>query len=176
MDIVIFRGYLVRFSQVSLGFLLLAVISIIVFNMPSVVWAQQSNAASAISTAQSKLVQCYDVARAAEAAGANISQLTGRLNSAGLLFSRAQLAYSNGDFASAQILAVQSLNKLASFLSDAKSLQVSAANNRSFDFLFVFVGSIVGTVVVLVGSVVVWVLFRRKYGNTGVQTSESDAV
>ena len=165
-----------RFFQVSLGFLLLAVISISVINMPSVVWAQQDDAASAISAAQSKLVQCYDAARAAEAASANISQLTGGLNSAGLLLSRAQLAYSNSDFGSAQNLALQSQNELATFVSDAKSLQTSAANHRSFDFLFSFVGSIVGTVAVLVGSIVVWVLFKRKYGNTGVQNIESDAV
>ena len=162
--------------RVSLGVLLLSALFIAVLSVPSVVWAQQSDAASAISAAQSKLVQCYDAARAAEAASANISVLTNRLNSAGLLLSRAELAYSTGDFGSAQSLAVQSQDELASFVSDANSLQSSAAQSKSFDFLLSIVGSVVGTVVVLVGSFVVWGLLRRKYGNSGVQKSESDAV
>ena len=162
--------------RVSLGVLLLATVFIAVLSAPWVVWAQQNDAASAISTAQSKLMQCYDAARAAEAASANISVLTSRLNSAGLLLSRAELAYSNSDIVSAQSLAVQSQKELASFVSDANSLQSSAAQSRSFDFLLSIVGSVVGTVVVLVGSVVVWGLLKRKYGNSGVQKSESDAV
>jgi len=162
---------------VSLGVLLLAAISIAVLSVPSVVWAQQNSAASAISAAQSKLVQCYDAARAAESASANISQLTSRLNSAGLLLSRAELAYSNADFGSAQSLAVQSQSELASFVSDANSLQASAAQSRTFDFLLKVVGSVVGTVAVLVGGFVVWGFLKRKYGNdSGVQKSESDAV
>jgi hypothetical protein len=165
-----------RFSRVSLGVLFLATISIAVLSVLPIVWAQQNDAASAISAAQSKLVQCYDAARAAEAASANISSLTSRLNSAGLLLSRAELAYSNVDFGSAQSLAVQSQNELASFVSDANSLQTSATQSRSFDFLLNIVGSVVGTVAVLVGSVVVWVLLKRKYGNSGVQKVESDAV
>jgi len=163
--------------RVSLGVLLLAAISIAVLSVPSVVWAQQNSAASAISAAQSKLVQCYDAARAAESASANISQLTSRLNSAGLLLSRAELAYSNADFGSAQSLAVQSQSELASFVSDANSLQASAAQSRTFDFLLNIVGSVVGTVAVLVGGFVVWGFLKRKYGNDGgVQKSESDAV
>ena len=165
-----------RFSRVSIGFLLLAVISINVFSMFSGVWAQQDNAFSAISAAQSKLVQCYDAARAAEAASANISQLTGRLNNAALLLSRAQLAYSRADFGSAQSLAVQSQDGLASFVSDANSLQASAAQSRTFDFLVHVVGSILGTVAVVIGSVVVWRFLNRKYGNSGVQKGESEAV
>jgi hypothetical protein len=156
--------------------LFLAVVTFALLNTPTFVWAQQNDAASAISAAQSKLVQCYDAARAAEAASANISQLTSRLNSAGLLLSRAQLAYSDADFGSAQSLAVQSQNELANFVSDANSLQTSAAQSRTFDFLLNFVGSVVGTVGVIVGSVVVWVLLKRKYGNNGEQKVESDAV
>jgi len=166
-----------RFRRVSLGVLLLATISIAVLSVPSAVWAQQNNAASAISTAQSKLVQCYDAATAAESEGANISSLTSRLNSAGLLLSNAELAYSNGDFASAQSLAVQSQSELASFVSDANSMQASAAQSRTSSFLLNVVGSIVGVVAVIVAAFVVWGFLKRKYGNdAGVQKSESDAV
>ena len=128
------------FKRVLIGILLLAALSIAVFCMLSVVLAQQTMGLSSISAAQSKLVQCYDAARAAEAAGANISQLTLRLNSAGLLLSQAELAYSNADFGSAQSLASQSQSELANFVSDAKSLQASAAQSRTFDFLSKYCG------------------------------------
>jgi hypothetical protein len=164
---------LLGFVRISFGVLLLAVFSVAFLSVPSVVLAQQNEA---ISAAQSTLAQCNDAARAAESVGANISQLTIRLNSAGLLLSRAELAYSNGEFGSASSLAAQSQSELASFVSDANSLQASAAQSRTFDFLLNMVGSAAGTVAVLVGSVVVWRLLKRKYGNSGVQTSESDAV
>jgi hypothetical protein len=162
-----------RFMRVSLSVLLLAVVFVAVFSAPSVVRAQQNDA---ISSAQNTLAQCYDAARAAESAGANISQLTSRLNSAGLLLSRAELANSVGDFGSANSLAAQSQSELASFVSDAVSLQSSAERSRSFEFLLNVVGSVAGTIAVLVGSFVIWVLLKRRYGTSGVQTIESDAV
>ena len=150
--------------KASLEILLLVAISISVLTMPPVVLAQQNDA---ISAAQTKLVQCYDAARAAESAGANISQLMSRLNSACLLLSRAQLAYSNGDFGEAQNLALQIQDELASLVSDANSLQTSAAQTRTFSFLLNVVGSISGTFAVAIGSFAVWVLLNRKYGNNG---------
>ena len=120
-----------RFKR-AIGILLFAAISIIILSFPSIALAQQNDA---ISVAQSKLVQCYNAAKAAESAGANISQLTIKLNNAGLLLSRSQLAYSIGDFGSVSNLAVQSQNELASFVSDANALQASAAQSRTYDFL-----------------------------------------
>jgi hypothetical protein len=165
-----------RRKRNSIGILILAVIFVAVLCAPSLVLAQQNDAASAISAAQKNLVQCYDAARAAEAASANISQLTLELNSAGLLLSRAELAYSTADFGSAQNLAAQSESGLANFVSDANALQTSAAQNRMFDFLLNVVGSIAGTIAVLVGSIVVWRRLKRKYEDSGVQKSESDPV
>ena len=152
-----------RFKR-AIGILLFAAIFIIILSFPSIALAQQNDA---ISVAQSNLVQCYNAAKAAESAGANISQLMIQLNNAGLLLSRSQLAYSKGDFGSASNLAVQSQNELASFVSDANALQNSAAQSRTFDFLLNVVGSVLGTVAVLVGSFVVWRFFKRKYGLTG---------
>lgn len=162
--------------RVSLGILLSAAFFVAVLSVPSVVWAQQNDAASAISAAQSKLVHCFDAARAAEAASANISKLTSTFNGASLLFSRAEFAYSTGDFDAAQNFAAQSQNLLGNFVSTANSLQAAATQDRNMDFLLNVVGSVAGTVAVLVGSVVVWVLLKRKYGNNGVQKSESAAV
>jgi hypothetical protein len=136
----------------------------------SFVRAQQSNAQSAISDAQSKIIICFNASRLAEAAGANISRLTAALNTAGLLLSRAELAHSNGNFGAAQDLAVQSQNILVNFVTDANSLQTAATQNRNTDFM-IFVGSIGGTVAVLVGSVVIWVFLKRKVRNSEVGKS-----
>jgi hypothetical protein len=148
---------------VSIGVLLLTALSIAVC-APSVVWAQQNDAASAISMAQSELVQCFDAARAAESAGANISSLTFILNNAGSLLSGAELAYSQGNFTSASSLAAQSQSSLSGFRSDASALKSAAVDSSNLQTLF-FVGSIVGTFVVIGGGVAVWVLLKRKYGN-----------
>jgi hypothetical protein len=161
-----------RFERV-IGTALFVVIFIAVLSVPSFVWAQQNDA---ISAAQSKIVQCYDAAKAAESAGANISQLTLTLNDAGLLLSNAQLAYSKGDFSLALSLAVQSQNELANFVSDANALQTSASQSRTFDFLLNVVGSVLGTVAVLVGSFVVWRFLKRKYGINGAHKGESDSI
>ena len=151
----------------AIGVLFLTAILITILNVSSVVSAQQNDAASAISAAQNNLIHCYDAAKAAESAGANISQLTVRLNSAGLLLTRAEWAYSIGNFGLASNLAVQSQNELDSFISDANSLKASAAQSRTYDFLLNVVGSILGTVAVVVGSFVVWRFFKRKYGFKG---------
>lgn len=153
--------------RMSLGVLLLAAISIAVLSVPSGVWAQQNDAASAISAAQSKLVQCYDAARTAESAGANISSLTPVLNDAGTLLSNAELAYSSGNFSLASNLASQSQSSLGSFISDANALK-SAAVASSNQQTLIFVGSIVGTFAVIGTGAAIWVLLKRKYGKNGV--------
>jgi len=48
----------------------------------------QGDAAGAIASAKQQIIVCYDSARQAEAAGANISSLTSVLNDAGQLLSR----------------------------------------------------------------------------------------
>ena len=163
-------------KRILVGTLLILSISVAAFSVLLGAWAQQDGTSAAISAAHSKLVQCYEAARVAESSGANISQLTIRLNSAGLLLSQAQLAYSNADFGSAQSLAAQSQGELVNFVSDAQSLQASGAQSRTFDFLLHVVASVVGTILVIVGSLVVWIRLKRKYGTGEELKSESDAV
>lgn len=63
--------------------------------IPSPVWANQADAETAISSAQATLLNCYNAAKQAEAAGANITVLVDALNEAGALLSQAELAYDN---------------------------------------------------------------------------------
>ena len=136
--------------------------------LPSLVHADtQSSASTQLASTKGELVECYNAARAAEAAGANISSLTVKLNAAGSLFSQAELDYSSGNFSGAYTLALQSQNELGNFVSTASSLQHAAAQKQNIDFYLNFVASIVGTVAVIVGSFVVWALLKHKYARAG---------
>jgi hypothetical protein len=150
--------------RVSFEVLLLVLVCIAVLNVCPVVWAQQSDAASSISLAQTTLVQCFDAAKAAESSGANVSSLMSVLNSAGAELSNAELAYSLGNFGLASSLASQSQSSLRGFISEADTLKSSAVA-RSTDQTLILAGSIVGTFAVIGASVVVWMRLKRKYGN-----------
>jgi hypothetical protein len=137
------------------------------FMKPMPVRADQSTALLELNSARLRLSDCYAAAKAAESASANISALTNNLNSAGYLFSRAEFAYSIGDFDAAQNFASQSQNLLSNFISNAKSLEDEAALRRDQDFLFNTIGSIAGFFAVIIGSFGVWILLKRRFGKDG---------
>jgi hypothetical protein len=144
--------------------------------LTSVVWADQGGATNAISSARSQLLSCYEAVWDAEAAGANITSLTGTLNEAGLLLSHAEFAFSNGDFAGAQDYALQSQGKLANVVSEANALLNAAGVHRNQDFLVNVVGSTGGTVAVLVGSWGLWSFLKKRSKSKRGREIESVAV
>ncbi len=119
---------------------------------------------------------CYSVAKDAEAAGANITDLVAVLNGAGVLLSRAEFAFSVGDFDGACDFAVQSQSVLGGFVSEADALRENAAKLRNQDFLINVVGSILGTFVVLGAGIAVWFLLNRKFETVGVHEDGSERV
>jgi hypothetical protein len=127
------------------------------------VYASQTDALTAISSAQNTLSTCYESAKAAEAAGANISALQSSFSAAGSLISQANLAYSTGDFDSAANFAMQSQRALDKFESEASSLKSVAIHQVNLNFLINVVGSIVGCLGVLVGGFVIWHFLGKKY-------------
>jgi len=140
----------------------------------------QGDAAGAIASAKQQIIVCYDSARQAEAAGANISSLTSVLNDAGQLLSRSELAYLQGDFGSAQSLASECNQRLSNFVSDSNALRDAAAQRRAFDYWVNFVGSIAGTIAVIVAGFMVWRFIKKRYvpveAENEVQTDESTRV
>ncbi len=129
---------------------------------PVVVFAQD-DASGTIASAKQQLVVCYDAARRAESAGANVSSLTSVLIAAGNLLSHSEYAYSSGDLGNARNLAEQCIQALIGFTSEADSLRAAAEGEASFDFFVYFVGSIVGTVVVIFAGLVVWFVVKKRY-------------
>lgn len=135
--------------------------------------ANQTSAAAAIESAKKTILTCYDAAKEAESAGANITHLEGTLNNAGLLLSQAELAYSKNEFERAQSLAVQSQTVLNGFTSTSQSTGLAALQQRNQDFLINVVGSIIATLVVLTAGLLAWVYLKRKYTTEGDQVSET---
>jgi uncharacterized Tic20 family protein len=152
-----------------LAFLMVLVLAFSGVASPLCVFAfSRDDALSAIADAEDEVIQCYGALSDADEAGANVTDLSSILMEAGELLSKANLAYGVGDFDSAVDFAVQSGEKLDGFAVEADLLRKAAAEERYWDFMINFVGSIVGTAVVICGGFLVWVFLKRKYEDTGV--------
>ncbi len=127
----------------------------------SPVFAQQNSAQTAIASAQNNFKSCYDAAKQAQSAGANVTSLMVTLNDAAGLMSEAQLAYASNDYNAAYNYATQSQNVLNSFSSQATALQQNANNNDNQKFM-VTIFSIIGSVAILGAGTAVWIKLNRK--------------
>ncbi len=160
----------------SKAFIRCVVVSVIVVLVavfpPMVVVAQDSS--SSISSARQQLVSCYNAAKEAETAGANISSLTVVLNEAGSLLSQAELAYSKEDFGSAQSLAEQSSQRLDGFVATANSLRDSAVQQGTIDFWVYTVGSGFGAILVVLIGAWIWRVLNKKGKRVEVLSVESE--
>jgi hypothetical protein len=161
--------------MLSRRFLILALVflaaSFSALSMPFRVLGEttQAEAQSAIATAQTELIVCYQAVANASNAGANVTSLVYVLDQAGGNLSLADLAYKNGDNASAQTYANQSLNLLIQndVIARADALKSSASQARFWGFMVNVVGSSVGAVAVVIGGFVVWAFLKRKYLRVG---------
>ncbi len=159
-------------TPIVLSIILLLFVTVVA----SPVWAEQSNASTAISSAKNRILDCYNAAKEAEAAGANITALAATLNEAGSLLSQAELAYAANDFSTAVNFAVQSQNVLNGFVGEANALKETAVQQENQDFLINVVGSIIGAFVVIVVGGLLWLLLKRKYETAEVDVSGSEGV
>ena len=151
-------------------------VTVLIFSviaLPTLVLAEQTDAAEAITSAKAQIVTCYQAAREAEGAGANITTLTATLNDAGMLLSQAESAYSKNDFDAARNLAVQSQGMLGNLVSEANSLKQTATQQRNQDFLINMVGSLVGAFAVIGAGVATWLFLKKRYAQNGAVANES---
>jgi hypothetical protein len=138
--------------------------------------ADQTDAAAAIASAKEQILICYQSAKEAEGAGANITTLVAVLNDAGTLLSRAEFAYSISEYDTARDLAIESQNTLSGFISEANTSKENGIQQRNQEFLINVVGSIIGTFAVLCAGIVAWIFLKRKYETAGVHVNESSRV
>ena len=128
-----------------------------------VLGANENEAVAAIAAAEEEIVLCYNAVAEADRAGADATALLAMLEEAGELLSNAALSYSLGDFDSAVSNANQSQDKLKGFVAEVEALAEVATQRYYWDFLVTVIGSVVGTVVIVCGSFVVWHLFKKRY-------------
>ena len=136
-----------------------------VFSRPA--FAEQADAGTAIASAKQQIIVCYETAKEAEGAGANITSLTAVLNDAGSLLSQSELAYSKNEFDVARDLAVQTQQRLTNVISEANALKESAIQQGTVDFLVNIVGSIVGFFVVIGAGLAVWLMLKKRSKESG---------
>jgi len=157
-------------------FFLIALLLFVISTFLPLARADQTDAAAAIASAKEQILICYQAAKEAEGAGANITALVAVLNDAGTLLSRAEFAYSVSDFGTARDLAIQSQSTLGDFVPEANTLKETATQQRNQDFLINVVGSIIGTFAVLGAGIAAWIFLKRKYETVGAHKDESSRV
>jgi hypothetical protein len=129
--------------------------------------ATADEARAAVDGAEARVIACYGAVVLAEGAGGNVTELAGVLNEAGVLLSRARVAFENGEYDLAFEFSSNCTDRLAGFTDRAVTLRDSAARERSLDLMVNVDGSIVGAVAVVVAGWILWVYLKRKYGEAG---------
>lgn len=153
-------------ARLTVGFAVFFVsvlFAVFVFGRPFLVFASsEADARSAIVAAENRVFECYRALSDAEMAGANVTGLLVKLNDAGALLSKADLAYAEGNFDSAVAFAVQSSSALDGFVEEASVLKEAAAQQNYLDFMVNFVGSGVGAACVLAGGFALWTFSKKR--------------
>ncbi len=149
----------------GLAFLTVLVLLFFVISHFSCVFAvddDEMNARTAIANSENEVLSCYGVVADASKAGADVADLLNILNEAGMLLSRAKLAYAMGDFGSAVTFANQSMLELNGFITEADALKKTALQQGYLDFMINVVGSVIGAVAVICGGFAIWFLSKKR--------------
>jgi hypothetical protein len=125
----------------------------------------QGSAQNAISSAKNSLAQCYSAIQQAETAGANIGSLMTTLNQAAVSLSKAELAYSSGDYATAYSAASQCQSQLGGLIPQANTSQQNAEAARAQNFMFNLL-SLVLAFSVLCAGIGVWIILNKRERRT----------
>jgi len=150
----------VKFSLILLFFLVLAsqffVVAVVAEDRQDVV-------ASALTYAEEVLGYAYQTVLKAEETGANVSYLLVRLNEAGGFLAQGRVAYRLGDFDEAVSLANLSRGIGVHVENEALKLKDLALGESFQRVWLTMVGSVVGMVLIVVGTLWVWRVFKRRY-------------
>lgn len=123
----------------------------------------ENEAASALTDAERSVGSAYGAVLEAEQAGAKVSSLLDHLNEAGENLSVAHMAYTQGDFQKASDFANSSRNIGEEVQNAAVTLKNSALYESAQRMWLTMIGSIVGVIIVFLGSFWVWRVFKSRY-------------
>lgn len=123
----------------------------------------ESEAELKIGEAEMAVSSAYVAVLEAEKSGADVSGLLVKLTYGGEFLAEAQMCYRSGDFGGGVYyadLSVRSVEGLVGEAGQLKALAMDEHKERAFQTL---ASSGVAVVVIVLGSVVVWLLFKRRY-------------
>jgi hypothetical protein len=120
-------------------------------------------AASSLDEADTLVCQAFEAVLEAEAAGANVSVLTARLDEAAALLVRAKMLRRSGKLDEAASLIDEAVDIANDVESEASELKTSASVNRQNMFLLYSTFSVIGAPVFLLVLFFVWRWFKRVY-------------
>lgn len=124
---------------------------------------EKADAEEALIDAENILSSAYVAVLEVEKSGANVSGLLMKLDSGGNFLAEAQTCYRNGDFDGAVYYADLSVRNVTGLVEEAgqlKALAISGYNERFFQTM---AASGVAVVVIVLGSVVGWLIFKQRY-------------
>lgn len=123
----------------------------------------EDEASLALSNAEEAVFSAFQTVLKAEEAGANVSGLLVQLNDAGKLLVEAHAAYRVGDVDEVARSASLCSEIAGNVKSQADDLWVKSYGSSVMGLWLVFAGSMVGVVVVGLGSFWSWRIFKRRY-------------
>ena len=124
---------------------------------------EKADAEEALIEAENILSSAYVAVLEVEKDGGNVSGLLVKLDSGGNFLAEGQTCYRNGDFDGAVYYADLSVRNVIGLIEEAgqlKALAISGYNERLFQTM---AASGVAVVVIVLGSVVGWLIFKRRY-------------
>ena len=123
----------------------------------------ENTAASAIDRAEASMVSAYETVLDAEQAGANVSGLLARLDVGGEYLGDAHIWYGLGDFGNATRFANFCYDVGEKVRNEAVELRNEARGVWVTGLVVRMTGSIIGVVVIVFLSFLVWRVFKRRY-------------
>ena len=143
--------------------LLLVLFLVFIVSSSSFTAAQEETGLEDIIRAQNALMGCFDATKAAEAAGADVTNLLTRLNKACDLLAQAENAFRSGDFNLASSKAKAAVPIAEKVSSDARNLESVALVNAKNTFWLTTTFSITSLAVFIFILFFVWRRFKRNY-------------
>jgi hypothetical protein len=125
--------------------------------------ASENEAASALVNADGVVGSAYQAVLKAEEEGANVSSLLARLSEAGDNLAHAHMAYGLGNFDETTRFADLSRNIGEEVRSEANELMGSARAEGAQRLWSTATGSVIGVIVIVFGSFLVWRVFKRRF-------------
>lgn len=123
----------------------------------------ESEAETEIQKAEAALSSAYVAVLEAEKNGADVYGLLAKLGSGGDFLAEARMRYRNDDFDGAVYYAGLSVESVEGLVGEAEQLKALAIAEYEERFFLTMTVSGVAVIVIVLGSIIAWLLFKRHY-------------